>query len=172
MNTVGDLASGIWEDLSQPQSPSITYISGWVSSSRGLGKLNTLLNTCFSQDSAGVHAGETYVKNGVEVTYQVGDFYPYMCADEEAIYTEIYKIDYYDKKIRDALNGIIDPSGTNVDWNELREGDSVVKRSNRNETVKSYRGLQQDAKFELQKLIGYYRENKANPSQVAGTDGL
>lgn len=171
MNSVGDLASGIWEDLGEPQTPSVVYISGWVSSSRGLGKLNTLLNTCFCQDSSGIHAGEPYVTCQVTGYYEPGDFYPAMNSEEIAIYTEIYKADYYDKKIRDALNGIIDTSGTNIDWNELREGDSVIKRSNRNEIAKVYRSLLLDSKSELQKLVGYYRGNASNPSQVAGEDG-
>ena len=172
MNSVGFLASGIWEDLGAPQNPSITYISGWVGSSRGVGKLNTLLNTCFCVDDEGIHAGETFVSCGVTGEYQAGDFYPALNSAETAIYTEIYKGDYYEKRMRDSLNGISDSyvSG-NMAWTELREGDSSIKRGSPTEAAKVYRGFLGDSKAELQKLVGYYRSNGANPRQVAGEDG-
>lgn len=172
MNTVGQLASGIWVDLNEPQTPSITYISGWIESSRGLGKLNLLLDTCFGVDVSGLHAGETYYAgHGYSGTYGAGDFYPTMGQAEISIYTEVYKADYYDKAIRDAMNGLISVgSGSAVDWNELREGDSVIKRSNRNELAKTYRLLLNDSKAELNRLVGFYKQNLARPRQVAGDD--
>jgi len=172
MNTVGQLASGIWEDLDSPVTPSITYISGWISSSRGLGKINLLLDTCFSVDISGLHAGETYNAGyGYSGVYGVGDFYPALGNAEINIYSEIYKADYYDKAIRDSLNGILtNASGAGVDWSELREGDSVIKRSNRSEIAKTYRLLLSDSKADLNALVGYYKQNLAKPRQVAGDD--
>ena len=166
MNTVGQLASGIWDDLGQPITPSMTYISGWIGSDRGLGKLNVLLGQEFIVDSAGAFANSTYTSGGVSGVYQTGDFYPVLGNVEAAIYAEIYKYDFYDKKIRDTLNGIFDATNTAVDWSELSEGDTTIKRSNRSEVAKTYRGMQQDSRLELNKLVGYYRQNRALPSQV------
>jgi hypothetical protein len=166
MNTVGQLASGIWEDLGQPANPSVTYISGWLGSDRGVGKLNVQLGKEFIVDISGANAGQTYEAGGYSGVYQPGDFFPALGSVEAAIYAEIYKYDYYDKKIRDALNGILDTTNPELDWQELSEGDTTIRRSNRNEVVKTYRGLQQDSRSELNKLVGYYRQNLSNPSQI------
>lgn len=166
MNTVGQLASGIWDDLGQPATPSVIYISGWIGSDRGLGKLNVLLGKEFIVDNSGAYAGISYDNGGYSDTYQAGDFYPALGNVEAAIYAEIYKYDFYDKKIRDTLNGIFDATNTSVDWSELSEGDTTIKRSNRSEVAKTYRGMQQDSRSELNKLVGYYRQNQALPSQV------
>lgn len=166
MNTVGQLATGIWQDLDSPATPTVTYISGWLGSDRGVGKLNVLLGTEFIVDTTGAYAGTYYDAGGYSGQYVPGDFYPALGSVEAAIFGEIYKQDFYDKKIRNALNGIIDATGTDIDWNELSEGDTTIRRSNRNETVKTYRGMQQDSRSDLQKLVGYYRQNLSNPSQI------
>ena len=166
MNTVGQLSSGIWEDLGQPTTPSAIYISGWIGSDRGLGKLNVLLGREFIVDASGAFAGTTYDAGDSVRTYDAGDFYPALGNVEAAIYAEIYKYDFYDKKIRDTLNGIFDATSAAVDWSELTEGDTTIKRSNRSEVAKTYRGMQQDSRLELNRLVGYYRQNRALPSQV------
>lgn len=167
MNTVGQLASGIWDDLSQPQNPSVAYISGWLGSDRGIGKLNALLNTQFIIDYSGAYTGQTYDAGGYQATYQPGDFYQTLGNVEAAIYAEVYKGDYYDKRIRDVLNGILDAGADpSLDWSALDEGDTKVERSNRSELLKTYRGLAQDARADLQKLVGYYRSNLSGPRAV------
>ncbi len=170
MNTVGLLASGIWEDLSSPTTPTVIMISGYVGSDRTVGKVNLLIGTQFLVDTTGAYAGTTYDAGGYTGIYQAGDYYPALGNTEAAIFSEVYKQDYYDKKIRDALNGIIDAAGTDIDWTELSEGDTTIRRSNRNEVAKTYRGMQADSRHELQKLVGYYRSNLSGPRQVAGDD--
>jgi len=166
MNTVGQLASGIWEDLGSPTTPSVTSVSGWLGSDRGVGKLNVLLGTTFYVDNSGYHAGEYFDAGGYSGQYVAGDYFPALGNVEAAIYGEIYKQDFYVKKIRDVMNGILEGTGTNLDWSELSEGDTTIRRSNRNEVAKTYRGLQQDSQTELNKLVGYYRQNLSSPSQI------
>ncbi len=134
-----------------------------------MGKLNNVLGTEFIVDTQGVYAGEYYNAGSGSGQYLPGDFYPAFGNTEESIYAEMYKIDYYEKKIRDALNGIMEVSDT-VDWIELSEGDTRIRRNNKNEVAKTYRSSQSEARKELQKLIGYYRENRSLPRQVAGDD--
>lgn len=175
MNDVGYLASGIWEDLGSPETPSVTFISGTIGSSRFVGKLNTLLATNFIVDTLGIHSGESKYQidnsvTGAYVAYDVGDYYPVLNSAEQGIAAKLFEIEYYDKKIRDALNGIVDNISGTMDWSELKEGDSSIKRSNRNEVAKTYRGMQTEAKADLQKYVSYYRENGSLPSQVVGDD--
>ncbi len=168
MNSVGQLASGIWDDLGQPQSPSVTYISGYIGSDRCVGKVNALINTNFIIDDVGNYIGTSFdAGNGQSGVYAPGDYYPYLGNVEAAIIAEVYKGDYYAKKIRDALNMILDSgSDPSYDWSELQEADSKISRSNRNEVLKTYRGLASDNRSELQKLVGYYRQNLATPRGV------
>jgi hypothetical protein len=166
MNSVGQLASGIWEDLDSPDTPTVTSISGWVGSDRALGKLNALLGTEFIIDSAGYYNGQYFDAGGYSGQYVPGDYYPAFGNVEAAIMGEVYKYDFYAKKIRNVMNGILEGTGTNVDWSELSEGDTTIRRSNRNEVAKTYRGLQTDSNNELQRLVGYYRQNKALPREV------
>lgn len=166
MNSVGQLASGIWTDLGEPSSPSLYYISGWIGSDRALGKVNVQLGTEFYVDVSGSHAGESFNAGGYSGFYVAGDFFPAIGNVEAAIMAEIYKYDYYDKKIRDAMNSIVEGTGVAVDWSELSEGDTTIRRSNRNELAKTYRGLQQDSRTELNRLVGYYRENLSTPRDV------
>lgn len=166
MNSVGQLASGVWDDLGQPINPSVTYISGWMGSDRGIGKLNAYLNQQFLVDTTGAYAGVSYDAGGYSGIYQPGDFYPAFGNIEAAIYAEVYKADYYEKKIRDSLNGILDGGNDAGDWTALAEGDTKIERSNRSELLKTYRGHLQDTRVELQRLVGYYRQNLSDPRAV------
>lgn len=166
MNSVGQLASGIWEDLGSPTTPTVIAISGWIGSDRAVGKLNVLLGTEFIVDVSGYYNGQYFDAGGYSGQYVPGDYYPAFGNVEAAIFGEIYKFDYYAKKIRDVMNGILEGTAAEVDWSELSEGDTTIRRSNRSEVAKTYRGMQQDSTAELQKLVGYYRENKALPREV------
>jgi len=87
--------------------------------------------------------------------------------EERAIYKQMYLYEFYTKKTRQVLRGI----DSTVDFITLREGDSVITRTNRNELAKTYRSLANDAKQELEKLVTSYSIYQAAPVQVAGEDG-
>mgnify|MGYP001434405106 CR=1 FL=1 len=59
---------------------------------------------------------------------------------------------------------------SSVDFISLREGDSMITRTNKNEIAKTYRGLAKDAEEELEKQVYAYNYYQAQPRQVAGTD--
>lgn len=123
------------------------FISGWLASN--IGQLNTKIYSSYS------------VENGLfEPT---GSFK----AEERAIYKQMYLYEFYTKKTRQVLRGI----DSSVDFVSLKEGDTMITRTNKNELAKTYRGLANDARDELQKLITAYTIYQAAPLQVAGEDG-
>lgn len=123
------------------------YISGWLANNVGL--LNTKIYTQYSvQDSNFVPTG----------SFQ---------QEERAIYKQMYLYEFYTKKTRQVLRGI----DSSVDFVTLREGDSMITRTNKNELAKTYRGLANDAREEMERLITSYNIYQAAPVQVAGEDG-
>ena len=146
MSSIGDFASGVWVDLGSPSNVSIVSISGW--SEVNIGGLNIKIDTSFSISG--------------------DDFSPSFGTTESSIYEQMYKIQYFEQRTYEAINGIFDES--TMDWSNLSEGDSKITRTNRGELLKLYRGMQRDAQLELDKCVGYYKSNLANPIQVAGDD--
>lgn len=123
------------------------YISGWLANNIGL--LNTKIYSQFSVD------GQNFVPTG---TFQ---------QEERAIYKQMYLYEFYTKKTRQVLRGI----DSSVDFVTLREGDSMITRTNKNELAKTYRGLANDAREEMERLVTSYNIYQACPVQVAGEDG-
>lgn len=141
MGSVSDFGTYVWEDLGSPTSPTVDYVKAWVSAN--LGSLNLKLNT--------------------EFLVELDEFTPELMQVEKEIYKQIFILNYYEKKIRDALNNILD---TDSDWTSIREGDSSIQRGSRNEIVKSLRGLKKEAKEELDSLVKNYKRNQSVPSEI------
>jgi hypothetical protein len=123
------------------------YISGWLGNNIGL--LNTKIFSQYSVD------GSNFVPTGA------------FKHEERAIYKQMYLYEFYTKKTRQVLRGI----DSSVDFVTLREGDSMITRTNKNELAKTYRGLANDAREEMEKLVTSYNIYQACPVQVAGEDG-
>ena len=123
------------------------FISGWLANN--IGQLNNRLFT--SYEVSGAYFAPT------------GSFKQ----EERAIYKQMYLYEFYTKKTRQVLRGV----DSQVDFISLREGDSMITRTNKNELAKTYRGLANDANAELEKLITSYNMYQAAPVQVAGEDG-
>lgn len=123
------------------------YISGWLANNVGL--LNTKIYTQYSVQNS------NFVPTG---SFQ---------QEERAIYKQMYLYEFYTKKTRQVLRGI----DSSVDFVTLREGDSMITRTNKNELAKTYRGLANDAREEMERLITSYNIYQAAPVQVAGEDG-
>ena len=123
------------------------FISGWLANN--IGQLNNRLFT--SYEVSGAYFAPT------------GSFKQ----EERAIYNQMYLYEFYTKKTRQVLRGV----DSEVDFISLREGDSMITRTNKNELAKTYRGLANDANAELEKLITSYNMYQAAPVQVAGEDG-
>ena len=124
------------------------YISGWLANN--IGMLNNRLFSSFEV------SGSYFTPTGS------------FKQEERAVYKQMYLHEFYTKKTRQVLRGI----DSSVDFITLREGDSMITRTNKNELAKPYRGLANDAKEELEKLITSYNMYQSEPLQVAGEDGL
>ncbi len=147
-NDFGDLASGIFvnEFDEDTDMATLTEISGWFS--QNLGELNTLLFTSFSGSG-----------NGVIQPTRFG-------LEESGIFKKLYLKHFYRKKARNVLKGI----DSSVDFISIREGDTAITRTNKNEIAKTYRILSKDLEEELEKQVYAYNYFKAEPRQVAGDE--
>ena len=123
------------------------YISGWLANNVGL--LNTKIYSQYSVES------DNFTPTG---TFQ---------QEERAIYKQMYLYEFYTKKTRQVLRGV----DSSVDFVTLREGDTMITRTNKNELAKTYRGLANDAREEMERLVSSYNIYQAAPVQVAGEDG-
>jgi hypothetical protein len=123
------------------------FISGWLANN--VGQLNNRIYSSFEVEN--------------------GNFMPSGAfrQEERAIYKQMYLYEFYTKKTRQVLRGV----DSAVDFISLREGDTAITRTNKNELAKTYRTLANDAMQELDKLITSYTIYQAAPLQVAGEDG-
>ena len=150
---VSTVATGIYRDEfdSDTGYQSISQISGWLENNVGL--LNTQLYTSFS--GSGTTDGDTALQGTGTFRYEEAD-----------IFKQLYLVEYYKKKTRSVLKGI----DSSIDFITLRDGDSTITRTNKNEIAKTYRGLTNDAQTRLDALTAKYNIYGAVPVQVAGAD--
>ncbi len=152
MSTLSDLSEQIYdselgfEDGEEARTKEIALIEGWLDAH--IGELNTMLNTSFESV-----AGEIENFKG----------------EEEAILREMYMYNYYRKHNRNVLR-LVDGSVSELDFQTIREGDSVITRSNKSEVAKNYRMLMRQAQARLDNLVHVYNLYASKPSQVTGDD--
>lgn len=148
---------GVYNDLGEPEDYSIAKISAWFLDNANVGKLNNLIGTQIS----GVAYKDSY---GVVTGY---DLTPNPSNDQLAIYKMIFDCNYFKNQSKNLAR-----SATTIgnDWTDLREGDSSIKKINKNEISKNFRGLAQDCQLELSKTVKMYLKYGAIPEQVAGDD--
>ena len=123
------------------------YISGWLANNVGL--LNTKIYSQYSVQDSNFEPTGTFQQ------------------EERSIYKQMYLYEFYTKKTRQVLRGV----DSSVDFVTLREGDTMITRTNKNELAKTYRGLANDAREEMERLVSSYNIYQAAPVQVAGEDG-
>jgi hypothetical protein len=148
---------GVYNDLGEPIDYTIAKISAWFLDNANVGKLNNLIGTQIS----GVGYKDNY---GVVTGY---DLVPNPTNDQLAIYKMIFDCDYFKNQSKNLAR-----SATTIgnDWTDLREGDSSIKKINKNEISKNFRGLAQDCQAELNKTVKMYLKYGAIPEQVVGDD--
>jgi hypothetical protein len=122
----------------------ISLIGDWLEGH--LGELNSLIFTSFSG----------YDPQGFNL-------------EEQAILRELYLSEYNRKAHRRVLRGI-DGSNGAPDFQVIKEGDSMIQKSNKNVTAKSYRDAYVDSQERVKSLVHSYNLYGAKPSQVAGAD--
>ena len=121
-----------------------SHISGWLDAN--LGQLNTLLNTSYSGSNAELDL------------------------ESQAIYKELYLASYYRKQSRNALRGLIDTNGGGGDILSLRDGNSSVTFTNKNEVAKVYKSMADDAELRLNQLVAKYNIYQSQPLQLGGIE--
>lgn len=150
---ISTIATGIYRDEFDEDSgfSSLASISGWLENNIGL--LNTRIYCEFS--GSGSIDGDTYVQPSGDFRFEEAD-----------IYKQMFLVNFYNKKTRSVLRGI----DSSVDFITLKEGDSIVTRTNKNEIAKTYKGLATDSEEKLKNLIFSYNNFKAQPVQIAGSE--
>lgn len=120
-----------------------SYIEAWLGANLGL--LNTRINTSYSGANA------------------------LLDQESEAIYKEMYMSSYYRKQSRNALKGLIG----NTDGSDilsLRDGNSAVTFTNKNEVSKVYKSLAEECETKIDKLAHQYNMYQSEPLQLGGLE--
>ena len=155
-----DFIRSVHEEIGEDAGYSYEYLAYWFVGNYNLGRLNTLIDTCYSGSYMTGNYGEM---TSYSITPEIG-------SEETAIYQKIFELDFYSKQARNTLKSAAGYGGG--DWTSLREGDSSITRANRNEVAKSYKSLANDAKDELDKMVQSYLKFRATPQQVVGDDAI
>lgn len=149
--------NNIYNELGEPADYSSQKISAWILDNANLGKLNNLIGTCFS--------GVTYTNDCGNITgYGIE---PAIRNDQLAVYKMLFDYEYFKGEARNMAKS---SATMGNDWTELREGDSSIKKINKNEISKNFRTLSRDAKEDLDKAVKLYLKYNAIPDQIAGDD--
>tara|TARA_R110000803_G_scaffold22018_5_gene54961 strand:- start:1692 stop:2144 length:453 start_codon:yes stop_codon:yes gene_type:complete len=147
MAVLEDLAKEIMECEFDNDSElnSLQSIECWLEANLGL--LNTMINTSFCIDAQELDS------------------------EAQAVYKQLYLYNYYSKKARNALRGIIGTCETDSNSiASISDGESRVTFTNKNETAKVIRGMAGDAKASLDMLVGQYNMYQSEPRQVGGIE--
>lgn len=136
-----NLSNSIFRDLGEPTSLSISSIQTKLISPAMVGQLNDLIGTCYTIES--------------------GCFVPELESEESAVYGLLYKHQYYQKAATQTLGAI----GA-VQWTEISEYDSTIRRASPNETSKVYLQIAKDTREEMYQLVDAYKRNLSNPNSV------
>lgn len=124
---------------------SIQSIECWLESNLGI--LNNLIDTEYTVDA------------------------PELDCEAQAIYKLLYMHNYYSKKARSAMRGVMDNcSSGSGEILSLKDGESTVSFTNRNETAKVIRGLANDTKEQINYLVARYNMYQSEPRQVGGIE--
>lgn len=136
---VASIADEIFRELGEPDDITVPTISFWLTSN--IGKLNNL----------------------IDAEYEIVDseISPELEEDEKAIYKTLYFIYYYNRQVSKNLGAAAYTSVM-----EVKEGNRTVKRTNKNDIAKTYRGLVADYNDELQAQVLNYKMSHADPNQL------
>ena len=89
--------------------------------------------------------------------------------EEQSIMRELYLSEYNRKSERQVLRGIDGSDGQN-EFQVIREGDSMIQKSNKNVTARNYHAAYLASQERVKDLIYSYNLYGAKPNQVAGKD--
>lgn len=89
--------------------------------------------------------------------------------EEQSIMRELYLSEYNRKAERQVLRGIDGSNGQN-EFQVIREGDSMIQKSNKNVTARNYHAAYLASQERVKELVFSYNLHAARPNQVAGKD--
>lgn len=146
MSVIDDLSLKIFQTEFDSDSGIVpqSHISGWLCANLGL--LNTLLNTSYSGSDAELDL------------------------ESQDIYKELYLSSYYRKQSRNALRGLVESNGGGGDILSLRDGNSSVTFTNKNEVAKVYKSMSDNSEIRLNQLVAKYNIYQAQPLQLGGIE--
>lgn len=130
---IQNLATGVWMDISSPDSTTVATISGQLVSDFYLGTLNVLLGTCYSGSESGACIS------------------PPLTNTEQSILGELYKVNYYGRLV--AANA---GAGGVRQMVEVGEFDTRIRWASPNEVAKTYVMMQKDARIRLDNMVRDY----------------
>lgn len=148
--SIGKLAVDIYDqeigfhEHGNARTTEINLVSGWLEGH--LGELNNLIFTSFSGENP----------EGFQL-------------EEQSILREMYISEYNRKAHRRVLRGI-DGSDGSPDFQVIKEGDSMIQKSNKNVTAKSYHDAYLASQERMKELVYAYNLYGAKPNQVFGDD--
>ena len=146
---VVDIANSIWvNQLNQSSSTTIPEIAFWIRN-HGIGALNSLIFTSY------------LIGSDQEITPST------FGADESAILSQLYILKFIQFQI-DSLIGASACLADNIV--EYSEKGHTIRKFNRNEVSRSWITLKEQAKKNLNDLIGSYKINRSTPRQLVGID--
>lgn len=145
MSVISGLATKIFQTEFEGDSEVVprSYIEAWLESNLGL--LNTRINTSYSGIS------------------------PELDLESSAIYKEMYMAHYYRKQSRNALKGLVGNSNGS-DILSLKDGNSSVTFTNKNEVAKVYKSLSEECESKIDKLAHQYNMYQSEPLQLGGLE--
>lgn len=145
--SVADISSSIWvNQLGQSNLTTVPEIAFWVRN-HGVGALNSLIFTSFSIDST---------------TQEIS---PDITIDEQSILSQLYLIKFFQTQ----ANSFLGAAGVK-DTIEYSEKGHTIRKLNKNEISKTFISLKNQAREDLNQLIGFYKIKKASPRDVSGYD--
>lgn len=150
---VVDLATQIFFELSEPSYLTIPSVAYFI---RGkVGAINNLLfEDFYIEETSGQF--EILHSDGSEISEEA-------CS----VILSLYKVHDFGVQVRATLNALANDSI--VEFTDNLQG-STIRRSDRNTTSKTYVSLKAAEQENLNDLIGAYRMNHTEPSQIAGDD--
>lgn len=143
---VVDISDELLTELDSSSEISIPFISFWLR--RNIGTLNNLIGTSITINTDSPFSFSTALNE-----------------QEKSIYKHLFKLYFYEKKVRGALG-----ASSYDQILEVQSDGGLVRMTNRNEISKTYLQLRNQEILALNKLVNSYKLNSFDPLQVAGED--
>lgn len=134
------ISTGIWYDVGQPTSLTPDAIQSRLETDFFVGKLNNLLDLCFSFGPSGISPEDDFG------------------SEEQNVYIEIYKNNYYAQKVMENLGA------GSLGFTTIREGDTTLTKVSPTEIAKNYQLLKNNSDENLRNLVSSYLNNKVRPN--------